>query len=49
MPRFDARVFNVPTLDEAANCFLWREHSSVRSRSRLARAAVQERGFAVKV
>ena len=25
MPRFDARVFNVPTLEEAVNAFLWRE------------------------
>lgn len=25
MPRFDCRVFNVPTLDEAVNAFLWRE------------------------
>ena len=25
MPRFDCRVFNVPTTHEAANCFLWRE------------------------
>lgn len=25
MPRFDARVYNVPTLDEAVNSFLWRE------------------------
>jgi tRNA(His) guanylyltransferase len=24
-PRFDCRVFNVPTLEEAANAFLWRE------------------------
>ena len=25
MPRFDCRVFNVPTIHEAANTFLWRE------------------------
>jgi tRNA(His) 5'-end guanylyltransferase len=25
MPRFDCRVFNVPTIQEAANTFLWRE------------------------
>lgn len=25
MPRFDCRVFNVPTMHEAANVFLWRE------------------------
>jgi len=25
MPRFDCRVYSVPTLDEAANSFLWRE------------------------
>lgn len=25
MPRFDCRVFNVPTREEAANIFLWRE------------------------
>jgi tRNA(His) 5'-end guanylyltransferase len=25
LPRFDCRVFSVPTVEEAANCFLWRE------------------------
>ena len=25
IPTFDCRVFNVPTLDEAANCLVWRE------------------------
>ena len=25
LPMFDCRVWNVPTLDEAANCILWRE------------------------
>jgi len=25
MPRFDCRVFSIPTIHEAANCFLWRE------------------------
>lgn len=31
MPRFDCRVWNVPTLDEAVNCFLWRENDATRN------------------
>lgn len=31
MPRFDARVFNVPTLDEAVNCFIWREQDATKN------------------
>lgn len=31
MPRFDARVFNVPTLDEAVNAFLWREQDATKN------------------
>lgn len=31
MPRFDARVFNVPTLDEAVNCALWREQDATKN------------------
>ena len=30
-PRFDCRVFNVPTLDEAVNTFLWREKDSTKN------------------
>lgn len=30
-PHFDARVFNVPSLDEGANCFVWREQDAVRN------------------
>lgn len=31
MPRFDARVFSVPTLDEAVNSFLWREKDATKN------------------
>lgn len=31
LPRFDCRVWNVPTVDEAANCFLWRENDATKN------------------
>jgi len=31
MPRFDCRVYNVPTLDEAVNSFLWREMDATKN------------------
>ncbi len=31
MPHFDARVFNVPTTEEGANCFLWREWDATKN------------------
>lgn len=31
MPHFDARVWNVPNLDEAANTFLWREFDATKN------------------
>lgn len=31
LPHFDARVWNVPTLDEAANTFLWREFDATKN------------------
>ena len=31
LPHFDARVFNVPTPEEAANCFLWREFDATKN------------------
>lgn len=31
MPHFDARVFNLPTRDEAANAFVWREMDATRN------------------
>jgi tRNA(His) 5'-end guanylyltransferase len=30
-PMFDCRVFQVPTLEEAANCFLWRERDATKN------------------
>lgn len=30
-PHFDARVWNVPTLEEGANCFLWREWDATKN------------------
>lgn len=31
MPRFDARVYNVPTLEEAVNSFIWREMDATKN------------------
>jgi tRNA(His) guanylyltransferase len=31
LPTFDARVWNVPTTAEAANCFLWRQRDAVKN------------------
>jgi len=31
MPRFDARVYNVPTLEEAVNVFIWREMDATKN------------------
>src|SRR4051794_23880386 len=31
VPVFDGRVWNVPTQDEAANYFLWREHDATKN------------------
>jgi tRNA(His) 5'-end guanylyltransferase len=31
MPTFDSRVWNVPNLTEAANCFLWREKDATKN------------------
>lgn len=31
LPVFDCRVWNVPTLEEAANCFLWREQDATKN------------------
>jgi tRNA(His) guanylyltransferase len=36
MPVFDARVWNVPTLDEAANYFIWREQDAARNSVQMA-------------
>lgn len=30
-PSFDCRVFNVPTMTELANCFLWRENDALKN------------------
>ena len=30
-PSFDCRVFNVPTMSELANCFLWRENDAIKN------------------
>lgn len=31
LPTFDCRVFNLPTLQEAVNCFVWREHDCTKN------------------
>jgi len=31
LPHFDARVWNLPSLDEAANAFLWREFDAIKN------------------
>lgn len=38
-PRFDCRVFNVPTLDEAVNTFLWREQDATKNSITMAASA----------
>ena len=40
MPRFDCRVFNVPTLDEAVNTFLWREQDATKNSISMAAQSV---------
>jgi len=40
MPRFDCRVYNVPTLDEAVNSFLWREQDATKNSISMAAQSV---------
>ncbi len=40
MPHFDARVWNVPTLEEGANTFLWREFDATKNSISMAARAV---------
>lgn len=40
LPRFDCRVFNVPTLEEAVNCFLWREQDATKNSITMAASSV---------
>lgn len=44
MPRFDARVYNVPTLDEAVNSFLWRELDATKNSISMAAQAYYSHG-----
>lgn len=44
MPRFDARVYNVPTLDEAVNSFLWRELDATKNSISMAAQAFYSHG-----
>jgi tRNA(His) 5'-end guanylyltransferase len=39
MPRFDCRVFNVPTLEEAVNAFYWREQDATKNSISMAASA----------
>jgi len=39
-PRFDCRVFNVPNVNEAVNCFLWREQDATKNSISMAAYAV---------
>lgn len=39
LPTFDARVWNVPNLNEAANVFLWREYDATRNSIQMAARA----------
>lgn len=39
-PRFDCRVWNVPTLDEAVNTFLWREFDATKNSISMAAQSV---------
>ena len=40
MAAFDARVFQVPSLAEAANCFLWREQDAAKNSVNMAASAL---------
>jgi len=40
LPRFDARVFNTPTLEEAVNAFLWRENDATKNSISMAAQSV---------
>jgi tRNA(His) guanylyltransferase len=40
LPTFDARVWNVPNLTEAAQCYLWRERDATRNSVSMAAQAV---------
>ncbi len=40
LPTFDARVWNVPTLEEGTNVFLWREQDAVRNSLQMAARSV---------
>ena len=40
MPRFDCRVFNAPTTDEATNAFLWREQDATKNSISMAAQSV---------
>ena len=40
MSRFDCRVYNVPTLDEAVNSFLWRENDATKNSISMAAQSV---------
>jgi len=44
MPRFDARVYSVPTLDEAVNSFLWREIDATKNSISMAAQAFYSHG-----
>jgi tRNA(His) 5'-end guanylyltransferase len=44
MPRFDSRVYNVPTLDEAVNSFLWREQDATKNSISMAAQAFYSHG-----
>lgn len=45
MPRFDARVFNVPTPDEAANTLLWRELDATKNSITMAASELYSHNF----
>jgi tRNA(His) 5'-end guanylyltransferase len=45
MPRFDCRVFNVPTLDEAVNAFYWREQDATKNSISMAASCFYSHSF----
>ena len=40
LPRFDCRLFNVPSIEEATNCLLWREKDAVKNSVSMAAQSV---------
>ena len=45
MPRFDSRVYNVPTIEEAMNSFMWREKDATKNSITMAASEYYSHNF----